>query len=67
MQVAEATDVVEDALLIIHVRYVLDNYIKEDFCFWKPVDGRATSLEGFSIVKPFLEENKLGELQWTLH
>jgi hypothetical protein len=40
---------------------VLENYIKEDFLFCKPTDGRAMSLEEFDIINHFLEEN---EIKW---
>jgi hypothetical protein len=41
LQVCEAMDVVKDARLIAYVRYVLENYIKEDFLLCKSIDGRV--------------------------
>jgi hypothetical protein len=36
-----------------------ENYIKEDFLFFKPIDGRATSLDVFNTINHFLEENEV--------
>jgi hypothetical protein len=40
---------------------ILGNDIKEDFLFCKPTDVRTVSLEVFSIINHFLEEN---EINW---
>jgi hypothetical protein len=40
---------------------VLEDDIKEDLLFCKPVDGTATTLEVFNVIKCFPEEN---EINW---
>jgi len=59
MQVDETTNVVKDAYLITYVWYVLENDMKETFMFCKPIDGRTTSLEVFSIVNHVAEQNEI--------
>jgi hypothetical protein len=61
LQVGEENDAVKDALLITYVCCVLESGIKKVILFCKSVDGRATSLEVFSIINHFLEEN---EINW---
>jgi hypothetical protein len=38
---------------------VLENDVKEDFLCCVPIDGRATSLEVFSISSSCLQENEI--------
>jgi hypothetical protein len=58
LQVDIETDAVEDVYLIANVRYMLQNYIREDFLFCRPTDGRATSLEVFNIINHFLQQTE---------
>jgi hypothetical protein len=51
LQIGKATDVVKDEHLITFVQYVLENDIKEDILFLKPVDGRARNVsDGLQIL-----------------
>jgi hypothetical protein len=54
LQIDEA---IKDAHLIYYVRYMLENYTKDDFLFLKPLRGRPMSLEVFSIINHSVEEN----------
>ena len=59
LQVDEATDVAKDAHLITYVRYVLENEIKEDILFCKPIEGKSTAIEFFNIIDNFFKDNGL--------
>jgi hypothetical protein len=59
LQVNDKSYVVKDAHLITSVWYVLENDIKEDFLFCTLIDGRATSLELFSITNHSIGANKI--------
>jgi hypothetical protein len=61
LQVDVAIDVVQDANLNTYVLHELENYVKETFLFWKPTDGRVTSLEVFHIINHLLQVN---EINW---
>jgi hypothetical protein len=61
LQINEATDAVKDAHLFTCVWHVLESYIKKDFLFYKPIDGKAMSLEVFNVINHFLEKN---EINW---
>jgi len=58
LQVDEATDVGKDEHFITYVPYVLENYVNDAFLFFKPTEGRDTSLEVFDIINHFLEVNE---------
>jgi hypothetical protein len=58
LQVDEATAVVTDAHLITYFRCMLENDIKEDFLFCKPVDGRATSLKSYIFWRRMKETER---------
>jgi hypothetical protein len=54
LRVDEATHAVKrDAHSKLYVLYVFG------ILFCRPIDGRATSLEAFNIIKHFLEENEI--------
>ncbi|XP_078533866.1 zinc finger BED domain-containing protein 5-like [Lissotriton helveticus] len=59
LQLDEATDVSKDAHLIAYVRYCYETLILEDFLFCKPIKGRATGSDLFSMINDFLNVHGL--------
>ena len=51
MKLDESTDVTNFPQLRVYVRYVYDFEMIEDFLFYKPLEGRTTSVEIFKVLK----------------
>jgi putative heme degradation protein len=58
LQVDEEANVLKVGWLITYVQCVAENEISKHWLFCKPIDGRATSLEVFSLIDGFLGKNE---------
>ena len=57
IQLNESTDVTNFSQLLVHVQYVYDFEMIEDFLFCKTLEGRTTSVEIFKVLNDFIEQN----------
>lgn len=63
MQLNESTDITNFAQLLVCVRYIYKDKIKEDFLFCRPLEGRLTRNYIFVLINNFLEIN---EIPWSM-
>ena len=62
LQIDESTDVRGDAHLLVCVRYLVENYLGEEFPFCRAVET-TTRREGiFALVNSFMKAEKI---EWT--